>query len=259
MKNKKILEKLKRQYKELRELDAVKTKFLSITSQEGRSPLTPMKAQVQMLLKDYFGKLNRKQKESLEVVLRNTERLDKVILELLEVSRIEANRLKINIVQTDMQEELERLRVDMMHTMMDKHVNIFLKTQKMPVFNVDSTRVMQVLRILVNNAIKFSPSHGDVAIGAVKKAKAILFSVKDTGIGIGKEKQKNIFKPFYQAEETMYRKYGGIGLGLSIAKGIVESLGGKIWFESESGKGAIFYFTIPLKPVKRARPARLLK
>jgi signal transduction histidine kinase len=146
------------------------------------------------------------------------------------------------------------LRTDMVHTMMEKHVNIFLKTQKIPIFNADAGRVMQVLRILVNNAIKFSPSHGDVTITAVKKEKEILFSVKDEGIGIEKEKQKNIFTPFYQSEETMYRKYGGIGLGLTIAKGTVEALGGRMWFKSERGKGTTFHFTIPLKAKKTIKP-----
>jgi signal transduction histidine kinase len=244
--------------KKLKSLDKAKTEFLSVSSHELRSPLTPIRAQVQMLLKDYFGSLNTKQKESLEVILRNSQKLDNVILDLLDVSRIETGRLKINILQTDLQEELERFRVDMNHTMMEKHVNIFLKTQKIPLIETDAVRVIQILRILTNNAVKFSPSRGDVTIDSVITKKEVIFSVKDEGIGISKEKQKNIFKPFYQAEETIYRTYEGIGLGLSIAKGIAEALGGRMWFESNKGKGTTFYFTTPLKYSNNAKKTDIL-
>jgi len=114
---------------------------------------------------------------------------------------------------------------------------------------VDPNRVSQVLRNLVNNAIKFSKENEKVIVAAEHKGNEILFSVKDFGIGIAKDAQSRIFEPFFQTEQTMSRKYGGTGLGLSICKGIVEAQNGKIWFESEKGKGTTFYFTVPLKPV----------
>jgi signal transduction histidine kinase len=212
-----------------------------------------------MLLKGYFGTLNRKQRESLEVTLRNVIRLDDVIINLLEMSRIEAGRLKLEIIDTDLQEEFERLRIEMKHLMEEKHVNIMFNTENLGLIPVDSDRIIQVLRILINNAIKFSPQRGDVKVKVEKNKNEAIFSVQDFGRGIEKEKQKKIFQAFYQAEETMYRKYGGIGLGLSIAKGIVEALGGKIWFESKRGKGTTFYFTVMLKPIKKAKPIKMIK
>lgn len=86
----------------------------------------------------------------------------------------------------------------------------------------------------------------------------ILFSVKDYGIGISEKNQKRIFEPFFQAEQTMYREYQGTGLGLAIVKGIVESQNGKVWLKSQPNKGTTFYFTIPLEPVKKIKPIRLL-
>ncbi len=127
-----------------------------------------------------------------------------------------------------------------------------------PIISVDPDRTMQVLRNLVNNAIKSSPEGNEVVIDVVQKGNYINFSVKDSGIGISLKDQEKIFEPFYQAEQTMYREHGGTGLGLAICRGIVESQNGRIWIESKKGKGTKFYFTIPLRPVKKIRPIKLL-
>jgi signal transduction histidine kinase len=116
--------------------------------------------------------------------------------------------------------------------------------------------VSQVLRNLLNNAKKFSPEKGVIRVSAESLRESILFKVKDNGIGIASENLDKIFEPFYQEEQTMYRNYGGTGLGLTICKGIVESQGGKIWVESEKGKGSTFYFTVPKTPPKETKPIR---
>jgi hypothetical protein len=120
----------------------------------------------------------------------------------------------------------------------------------------DDKRIRQVLDNLVNNAIKFSPANVGKIEVSVKKEDvrgSMLFAVKDNGTGIPKDKQRNIFKKFYQADTSMTRNAGGTGLGLAISKGIVEAHDGRIWFESEPGLGTTFYFSIP-RSLKSRRP-----
>ena len=243
---------------EHKQIDKSKTEFLSISSHELRSPMTPMMAQLQMLLGDYFGKLNQKQKESIDIVLRNTKRLDGIIQDFLEISRIEAARLKFIFVKTDLSQNINSLVKEMQGFLPEKNITIKKEIKILPIIEVDPDRTMQVLRNLINNAKKFSPNDTTITIYAERKGNFIEFSVSDEGIGISKEKQQRIFEPFYRAEETMYRRYGGTGLGLAICKGIVESQNGKIWFESKKGRGTIFHFTIPLNPVREIKPLKLI-
>jgi len=241
----------KEEIRKLKELDKIKTQFLSVTSHELRSPMTPMKAQLQMMMQGYFGKINKKQKEAINIVASNTDRLDRLIQDLLEVSRIEAGRLKFNLVRTDLVKEFKTVAKEMKAFLPEKNIKLVLNIGKLPIIKTDPDKVIEVLRNLINNAIKFSPNGSKVFAAAELKNKTIQFSVMDKGIGISPESQKRIFEPFFQTEQTMSRKYGGTGLGLSICKGIVEAQNGKIWFESEKGKGSTFYFTVPLKPVKQ--------
>ncbi|MBW2988701.1 sensor histidine kinase [Candidatus Woesearchaeota archaeon] len=252
------MEILKQRDIEHKQLDRAKTEFLSITSHELRSPMTPMRAQLQMIGSGYYGKLNKRQMESVQIVLRNTERLDKIIQDFLEVSRIEAARLKFSFVKEDITPYVYKVIEEMKGFMPEKNVRIISSIGKLPLIESDPDRVMQVLRNLINNAIKFSSDDCKVYVSVEAKKGHILFTVKDTGIGIRLDEQKRVFEPFYQAGGMYYRKYGGTGLGLAICRGIIESQEGRIWMESEYGKGSAFYFTVPFVPVKEIRPIRLL-
>ncbi|MBW2966749.1 HAMP domain-containing histidine kinase [Candidatus Woesearchaeota archaeon] len=254
----KAIERLEKSDKEHKQLDQAKTKFLSITSHELRSPMTPMKAQLQMLMGNYFGKLNKKQKDSVDIVLRNTTRLDSIIEDFLEISRIEAARLKFKFIKTNLAGHINRLVNEMKGFMPEKNIKIITEIDKLPIIEVDPGRVMQVLRNLINNAIKFSSKNSKILVNVELKNNAIEFAVKDQGIGLSPANQKRLFEPFFQAEQTMYRQYGGTGLGLAICKGIVESQDGRMWIESKEGKETIFYFTVPLEPVREMKPIKLL-
>jgi signal transduction histidine kinase len=220
-------------------IESAKTRFLSITSHELRSPMTPLKAQLQMLEGEYFGKLNEKQKEAVSIVVRNADHLDRIIVDFLEISRIEAARLKFLFEKVSLNKSVQELLSVMKGFMPEKKIKIISKISKLPVIEVDAERVNQVLRNLINNAIKFSKDNGTVEVTAKVEQNHMLFSVKDNGIGMKDEDQRRIFEPFYQAEQTMYRKKGGTGLGLAICRGIVESQNGKIWLDSEVGKGLL--------------------
>jgi len=240
------------------EIDTAKTEFLSITSHELRSPMTPMKAQLQMIEEGYFGKLKKKQKESIRIITRNADRLDSIIADFLEISRIEAARLKFSFRETDLTETVKETAEFMQGFANDKSIKLVVTSDKIPVIQADPDRVSQVLRNLVNNAIKFSPEKSKIEIEARLKKDHILFSVKDCGVGLTIENQIRIFEPFYQVENANRRRHGGTGLGLAICRGIVESQKGKIWVESKTGSGSKFYFTLPLEPVRKIEPIKVL-
>jgi signal transduction histidine kinase len=252
----KVLEKMDEEHKQL---EKAKTEFLSITSHELRSPMTPMQAQLQMLIGNYYGKLTPKQKQAMEIVSRNTKRLDNIIVDFLEISRIEAARLKFRFVREDFAKGcIPRLIKEMGGFMPEKKIRVINKIGKLPVVEHDPDRLCQVLRNLISNAVKFSKPGTTVTLSAKLEGSMILFSVKDQGIGIKKSEQNRLFEPFFQAEQTMYREHQGTGLGLAIVRGIVESQNGRVWIESEVGKGTTFNFTLPLKPVRHIRPIKLL-
>ena len=243
---------------ERKEIDTAKTEFLSITSHELRSPMTPMKAQLQMLQEGYFGKLNKKQKESISIITRNSDRLDKIIADFLEISRIEAARLKFNFKETDISQTIDETTKFMEGFAKEKNIKLVVNIDKLPIIEADPDRLSQVLRNLINNAIKFSEENSKIEIEARLKDDHILFSVRDYGCGLTSENQIRIFEPFFQVESSSRRKHGGTGLGLAICRGIVEAQKGKLWVESKEDKGSKFSFTIPLKPIRNIEPIKIL-
>ncbi len=254
----KVADSLGKTAEERMQVDKAKTQFLSITSHELRSPMTPMKAQLQMLEQGYLGKMNRAQKESLGIVVRNADRLDKILVDFLEISRIEAARLKFEFRKTDLAKTTRDVIDFMEGYVPEKRIRIKGSIKSLPIIDADADRVSQVLRNLIGNAVKFSPDNGTVEVGARVQGKFILFSVKDHGMGISPENQKKLFEPFFQVDKTFSRAQQGTGLGLAICRGIVESQDGKIWLESAEGKGTTFYFTVPFEPVREIKPIRVL-
>ncbi len=239
-------------------LDRAKTQFLSITSHELRSPMTPMKAQLQMLEEGYFGELSEEQKDSLKVIIRNADRLDKIIADFLEVSRIEAARLKFDFKKLNPKKIVEETIKLMSAFAKEKNIKLVNNIDTLPEIEIDPDRVSQVLRNLINNAIKFSEENSKIVISAELKDDYILFSVRDYGFGMSKEDQIRVFEPFFQIDNPLIRRHGGTGLGLAICRGIVESQKGKIWVESKQGKGSTFYFTLPKEPVRKIEPIKIL-
>jgi signal transduction histidine kinase len=249
---------LEKMENERKQLDKAKSEFLSITSHELRTPITPLKAQLQMLHQEYFGTLTDKQKESLDIVLRCTERLNKLIEDFLEISRIEVARLKFNFKKIELTKTIDNM-VKIMQGFADKkNIHLQVETNNLPKITADPDRISQILRNIIHNAIKFSPKNSTITISAHAKPHHILFIIKDRGVGMSPEDKIRVFEPFFQIEKTMNREYGGTGLGLAICRGIVESQKGNIWIESEPGKGSSFFFTLPYEPVKNIEPIKVL-
>jgi len=243
--------RIEQQNIQLKKLDKLKSNFLNITSHELRTPMCSMKGYVQMLLKKTLGDITEEQKRGLMVILRNVDRLDNLIRDILDISRLESGTMKFITEITDIHKmigevaETMRLSADLKHVQINEEIE-----GKLPKLIIDQERIKQVLINLVNNAIKFSSDGTVIVIKAKKEEENILFEVQDFGRGIPRDKQKKIFETFYQVDYNMDRTFGGAGLGLAISRGIVLAYGGSIWVESKLGKGSTFRFTLPVKSVK---------
>ncbi|MHC1595443.1 MAG: sensor histidine kinase, partial [Candidatus Syntropharchaeales archaeon] len=230
---------------ELKRADSLKTQFLSLISHELRTPITPMITQIQMILKGFFGDVTDEQRESLELILRSTQRLDRLIENILDISKMEAGVMKFAKSTADLNALTEDAIEIIMPRALDKNIELTLKQDRIPPIALDKDRITQVLINLLSNAIKFTDAGGNIAVELYDKKDHALIRVRDDGIGITEEDCKRIFRPFEQVDSSMTRAYEGSGLGLAISKGIVEYHGGQIWVESEIGKGSTFNVSIP--------------
>jgi signal transduction histidine kinase len=233
---------------QLQKLNEIKATFLKNTSHELRTPITAIKGYVQMLMIRTLGEINEDQRKSLEVILRNTNRLDQVIQNILDVSNLQAGTLKFIPGKVNPMTLIEETTKMMQSFAYEKEMTINVDLKKdLPDLIVDAGRIKQVMKNLIENAIKFSPDGSVINVKARKEKEDILFEVQDFGIGIPKDKQEEIFEIFHQIDSGDDRKLGGTGLGLALSKGIVVLHGGKMWVESTEGKGSMFRFTLPIK------------
>ena len=232
---------------DLEAVTRLKTEFLSVTSHELRTPLTPMKAQLQMLQDGYMGKMNEKQENSIAIILRNLTRLDTLINDILDVSRIEAGRIKISLNSINLNDAVKEVIKMQEPFAEEKNIKVSAKLAELPNIIGDAERLRQVIGNLLNNAIKFSENSADVVVKTEREDENVLFSVTDYGIGISKDDITKLFKPFSQIDPSFRREHGGTGLGLAIAKGLIQAHNGELWVESEQGKGSTFFFSIPIE------------
>jgi len=249
---KKSEEEIKIQNAELKRLNRIKSDFLNVTSHELRTPMVAIKGYAQLLSDFSLGEITDKQKKAIDVVLRNTTRLNKLVQDILDVSRLESGTMKFLPEDTDISELTKEIAETMESSANSKQKKInSIIEDNLPNLIIDPERVKQVLVNLVNNAIKFSPNNSDINIQVKKEVDCVLFEVQDFGRGIPKNKIEKIFDTFYQVDSANDRKLmDGAGLGLAISRGIVVAHGGNIHVESRVNKGSTFKFTLPLKPVE---------
>jgi len=240
-----------------------KSAFLANMSHEIRTPMNAILGMASLGIqadgierKDYcFKRINEASKLLLGV-----------INDILDMSKIEANKLELTYAEFNLKEMVQRI-IDVNNVRLnEKNQNLSVNIDtSVPEFLVgDEQRLSQVITNLTGNAIKFTPEKGYITIHVECTDEedgicTIKFSITDTGIGINREKQKNLFQPFHQAESSTSREFGGTGLGLSISKNIIEMMGGTIWVESDLGKGASFFFTIKAEracEIKQSEPAQ---
>lgn len=224
--------------------DRLKSAFLSTMSHELRTPLNSIIGFTGFVLEGLSGPLTNEQKRQLEIVKTSAYHLLSLINDVLDLSKIEAGYLKVEVSQFEMRRSIEKV-VETVSPLAEKK-GLMIKTDISPeVRNLmsDQRRVEQILFNLLSNAIKFTEK-GEVKVECNVVNDQVIIRIIDTGIGVKPENIERLFKPFLQLEDGTSRRFEGTGLGLSICKRLVEALGGKIWVESELGKGSIFTFTL---------------
>jgi two-component system, sporulation sensor kinase E len=237
-------EKLQKSYESLKEADRIKTEFISNITHELFTPLTSIKGFAELLHDGTVGDVNDQQKKSLEAILRNSDRLIRLIKELLDTSYLEKNKLGLQFGLVSISEIISRCILDIRPQAKDKEISIILDMQPLPKVWGDEEKLTQVIMNLLTNAIKFTPQKGKIEISAFDNTKGINICVADTGIGIPPDRLNQIFDRFYQVDGSNSRKYGGVGLGLSICRSIIEKHFGSIRAESNSN-GSTFRVTLP--------------
>ncbi len=240
----------KRFERRLKELDRMKSDFVSNVSHELRTPLTVIKGSVDNMLDGITGSLTEKQIKYLERIKSNAERLGRLITDLLDLSKIEAGKIELksqrlaaDSVVKDVAEALRGVAAEKLVAL-----DILSARDSIPIW-ADRDKVVQILTNLVGNAIKFTPPQGEIKI-AIEESDSdwVKLSVIDTGPGIPAEEAAKIFDKFYQIEHANSPKTKGTGLGLAISKALVEMHGGRIWIESSNHPGSTFSFTLPARP-----------
>jgi signal transduction histidine kinase len=242
-----VTKNLKAANRRLRQMDKTKTDFLSIASHQLRTPLTVIKGYISMLLDGTFGKMGKKQQGALEKVFESSDRLIDLVEDLLNISRIESGRMEYNKRLVQMREIVEGVHEELKTAAEKKGLRFFFNEPKkqLPKVNIDPEKIRQVVMNLTDNAIKYT-EEGSVSLSLDKTKEGVKFCVEDTGRGIAKDEMGNLFQKFSRNEGSDLVHTEGTGLGLYVAKQIVEGHGGKIRAESKGkGKGSRFIFIIP--------------
>ena len=227
------------------ESDRLKSAFLANVSHEIRTPMNGIMGFTRLLKESAMAE--EEQQEYIHLIEKSGARMLTIINSIMSISKIEAGEVEILLSDTNIKQEIVDIETFFQPEARQKGIQILIDhslTDKPITIKTDSEKFYAILTNLVKNAIKFT-SKGSVEIGCEKKRGYLKFFVRDTGIGILPDQLEMIFERFRQASESLTRKYEGTGLGLSISKAYVEMLGGKIWVESELGKGSTFYFTLP--------------
>lgn len=227
------------------ESDRLKSAFLANMSHEIRTPMNGILGFAGLLKRP--GLTNEQQQTYIDIIEKSGERMLGIINDLIEISKIESGQMGITIEPTNILEQIDFIYSFFKPEVEKKGIKIFCKQAIPPrdaVIQTDREKLYAVLINLVKNAIKYTDK-GFVEFGCRIIPGSVEFYVKDSGIGIARDELSRVFERFIQTKDVMTRKYEGAGLGLAISKAYVEKLGGKIWVESEVGKGSLFYFTIP--------------
>lgn len=238
---------IRKQRKELEELDQAKNEFTSMITHEIKNPLVPIIGYSDILLQEVsLGNLTERQKNAVQIILKNSLTLEKLTSDFLDVQKLELGKMnfdKNSIASNDILDEV----FSQQKSILDKSgVSFSIKQNDVRVLNMDKIRIIQIFNNLINNSISFlDKTEKTIQIGSYKKDSDMIFYVKDNGVGIPLEKQEHLFQKFYQADTSHTRKHGGTGLGLSICKGIVDAHDGQIWCESQEGVGTSIFFSIP--------------
>lgn len=231
------------------EIDQAKSEFVSVASHQLRTPLTAIRLFVEMMMSGGAGELTSHQQEYMRNVQESTQRMIRLVNDLLNISRIETGKLRIEPVPTRIESLLKNIVAEVKPLGEEKACAIVFEepSTQLPMISVDSSLLRQVIHNFLTNAVRYSPQHKcDILVKAEQLDGQIVMSVRDQGIGIPIEVQQRIFEKFFRAENAVKTQADGTGMGMYIARTIMEQSGGKIWFESELGRGSTFFASLPL-------------
>ena len=243
-------------------IDRMKTEFVSFSAHQLKTPLASIKWALKMILDGSLGKITKNQKDIISKTYQVNEKMISLINDLLNLARIEEGRYLYKPILTQIEEIIQSVIDSCQEEIKRKKIKVKFEKpkEKLPKIKVDVEKIQLAIENFLGNAIKYTPTDGEVTVfldyskpkfdissGARYNKNEIQFSVKDSGIGIPESQKEKIFTKFFRAANAIKMKSEGTGLGLFITKNIIEAHGGRVWFESEEGKGTTFHFTLPLQ------------
>jgi signal transduction histidine kinase len=228
-------------------LGTLQSDFITLASHQLRTPLSGMRWLLELLIQPRTGSLNKKQREYVDKIYASNERMIALVNDLLEVTRLDQGEGKIYLQDTDLIPIIRGLIKEKGTLVKQKQLKVVFTVEQEPFPSVktDPNRIKQAINNIISNAISYTPENGSVTIDLKILDGQVQCMVKDTGAGIPKDQQKNVFSKFFRGSNVLKFETIGTGLGLYITKAFIEGSGGKIWLESEENKGTTVYFTLP--------------
>jgi signal transduction histidine kinase len=237
-----------RSLERIAEANRLKTEFVSVVSHQLRSPLSNLKWSADLVCSDRLKGNDGKQREYLEIIKENVDRMEELVSDLLMVSKIEQGRLPFEKSEFSLTKVTEEIIEKFKAYAEALNIKIILKAEdSLPNIISDLSQTKSVVENLIDNAVRYIENGGEVNVFIKKEKDKILFEIRDSGLGIPKKDQKHIFQKFFRSENAARHQTQGSGLGLYIARSFLNMSGGKIWFKSKIGEGTTFWFTIPIK------------
>ena len=238
-------------FEKLADAARMKLEFLTIISHQIRAPFSNLRWVIELLISGKAGAIDKKHEEYLNILKENSERMEELIDKLITVSKIEQKMLPSEKKFFSLKEIIEKIILGFEAFAQASNIKIEFEAQEgLPEVFADAGQIREVIENFLDNAIKYTKGKGLINMLLSEKKNDIYFEIKDTGAGIPEEDQKHIFSKFFRSENVLKQQTRGSGLGLFIAKSIIDSHRGKIGFKSKEGEGSTFWFTLPLKQKK---------
>jgi signal transduction histidine kinase len=236
-----------RQVDGMARLNKLKTEFVSVASHQLRTPLSAIRWETELLLSKFGCGLNEKQCKSIETINTLATRMTRLVNDLLDVTRIDQGRLILRKEKVNMAEVVDEITESLLLLVKAKKLHLTVnKKNKKTLVMADKDKIKLVIENLLSNSIKYTADNGKIDINLIVRDGFLVFAIRDNGVGIPKEQQAQVFSKFFRSDNAVKYQTEGTGLGLYIAKNIVEQSGGRIWFQSIEEVGSDFSFSLPL-------------